>query len=192
MKSAITILIAYLLFNSPDLSEEKWIIDKESNLRIEGKTNINTFKCSVKKYLKADTLVFSTRTGSEQNLSVKGAIVIDVNEFACQKKYMNGDFKRTIKAHESPYLSIRLLSISNFNKNTQPISGIVFICLAGIKREVEVSYTIAREQSGNIFLHGSCNILFSDFGLIPPTKFSGLVKVNQQIDVYFSLRLIKA
>src|SRR5215212_1587390 len=109
MKSAITILIAYLLFNPPGLSEEKWIIDKESNLRIEGRTNINTFNCGVKKYLHADTLTFYSNNVGEGNLSVKGAIVIDVNEFACQKKYMNGDFKKTIKARESPYLSIQLI-----------------------------------------------------------------------------------
>lgn len=192
MKSAITILIAYLLFHSPKLSEEKWIVDKESNLRIEGKTNINTFNCSVKKYLHADTLTFYRSDAGERNFSVNGAIVVDVNEFACQKKYMNGDFKKTIKAHESPYLSIRLISISNFNKTSQPIKGTVFICLAGVKREVEVTYTVEHEQCGKILLNGSCNILFSDFGLIPPTKFSGLVKVHQQIDVYFSLRLLKA
>jgi hypothetical protein len=192
MKTAFTILIAYLLFNSPDVSEEKWIIDQQSSLRIEGKTNVNTFNCSVKKYLHADTLTFYSSSVGEGNLSVKGAIVIDVNEFACQKKYMNGDFKKTIKARESPYLSIRLISISNFNKKAQPITGTVFICLAGVKREVEVTYTVEYEQGGNILLNGSCNILFSDFGLTPPTKFSGLVKVSQEIQVYFSLRLIKA
>jgi hypothetical protein len=192
MKSAITILIAYLLFNPPKLSEEKWLIDKESNLRIEGRTNVNTFNCSVKKYLYADTLTFYSGVDDEGSLSVKGAIVIDVNEFACQKKYMNGDFKKTIKAHESPYLSIQLISISNFNKKEKPINGTVSICLAGIKREVEVTYTVTREQCGKILLNGSCNVLFSDFGLTPPIKFSGLVKVNQQIHVYFSLGLIKA
>src|SRR5687768_14725994 len=105
MKSAITILIAYLLFNSPDLSEEKWILDRESNLRIEGKTNVNTFNCSVKKHLHADTLVFYT-SNYEPSIPVKGTIVINVNEFSCEKKYMNADFKKTIKAYQSPYLSI--------------------------------------------------------------------------------------
>ena len=192
MKSAITFLIAYLLFHSPDSTVEKWIIAKDSSLRIEGRTNLNTFNCSVKKYLHADTLSFSKNNSTEKEYAVKGEIIINSNEFDCKKKYMNGDLKKTLKTDISPYLSIKLMTISNFINTSQPVRGTVAICLAGVKKNIEVNYTVTKGTCGRLFLDGKCNVLFSDFGLNPPRKLSGLIKVNQQIDVSFLLILVKA
>ena len=192
MKSAITFLIAYLLFHSPDSTVEKWIIAKDSSLRIEGRTNLNTFNCSVKKYLHADTLSFSKNNSTEKEYAVKGEIIINSNEFDCKKKYMNGDLKKTLKADISPYLSIKLMTISNFINTSQPVRGTVAISLAGVKKNIEVNYTVTKGTCGRLFLDGKCNVLFSDFGLNPPRKLSGLIKVNQEIDVSFLLILVKA
>jgi hypothetical protein len=161
-------------------------------LRIEGTTSLNTFKCSVKKYLHADTLIFFKSDQNEKQFHIKGEIIINVNGFDCQKKYMNGDLKKTLKADESPYLSIQLISISNFINTDQPIRGTVNICLAGVKKNIQVNYSVEKGSCGKLLLNGKCNVLFSDFGLAPPHKFSGLIKVHQEINVNFLLVLTRA
>lgn len=189
MKLLVISFITSLLFSPPDSILEKWIIEKNSNLCIEGRSNVSSFKCEVTEYLRADTLFFYKN--DLQIFTTKGGLTINVNGFDCHQKYITADLRKTLKAGEWPLLKIDLLSIGNFTASpgNQKIKGWVAIQLAGITRKIEVDYTVQSGNNGLLHLYGSQQVLFGDFGLTPPHKLAGLVKVEDQLNVRFQLIL---
>ena len=193
MKTLLLILITSFCCPPRTTIVEKWKIEKDSNLYVEGRSNVSRFCCHVTEYLRPDTLCFYREALRSSVLLVKGGLTIDVNRFDCQQQYMKKDLLKTLKANEFPELKIVLQTIDNFSGSIKNIKGTVIISLAGITRTMEVDYTVQYIDQNNLRLHGSRQILFSDFGLTPPRKMAGLVKVEEQMNVKFllALRLIK-
>ncbi|AEW00522.1 hypothetical protein A4D02_24645 [Niastella koreensis] len=193
MKFLIILLLASFCWPPHTMLKEKWLIEKESNLYFEGRTNISNFRCGITSYLRPDTLCFCREDASKAILGVKGGLSIDVNGFECQQSYMNKDVLKALKSKECPLMKISLLSIGNFTSNVPHVKGKVAISLAGVTRILDVDYTVQPIDDSNLRLYGKQQVLFSDFELTPPRKMAGLVKVEQQIDVNFmlALRLLK-
>jgi hypothetical protein len=189
MKTLLLILLTS--FCCPPRIEwvEKWKIEKDSNLYFEGRSNISSFSCGITEYLRPDTLCFYREALSQPVLSVRGGLTINVNRFNCQQQYMNKDLIKTLKGNECPELKIALKTIGNFTKPVKNIKGTVTISLAGVTRTMDVDYTVQYLDQHNLQLQGYRRVLFSDFGLTPPRKLAGLVKVEEQIDVRFQLVL---
>ena len=188
MKLIVTSFIASLLFPLNKVTLEKWIIEKNSNLSIQGRSNVNSFQCDVKEYLRADTILFY-KDDQQQQFTVKGGLIINVDGFDCHQRYMTGDLRKTLKAQEYPQLKINLLSIGNFTAANKNVKGTMAITLAGITQRMEIDYSVQTSNDGNLHLNGSRQVLFSDFGLTPPHKLAGLIKVEEQINVQFELIL---
>jgi hypothetical protein len=189
MKTLLLILLTSFCCPSRIDVVEKWKIEKDSNLYFEGRSNISSFSCGITEYLRPDTLCFYRGELNQPVLSVKGGLTINVNRFNCQQQYMNKDLIKTLKANECPELKIALKTIGNFSKPVKNIKGTVIISLAGINRIMEVDYSVQYIDQNNIRLHGYRQVLFSDFGLTPPRKLAGMVKVEEQINVKFLLAL---
>jgi hypothetical protein len=193
MKMLLTILLMSFCWPPHTVLKEKWLIEKESNLYFEGRTNISNFRCGITSYLHPDTVCFCREDNSKAILSVKGGLSIDVNGFECQQPYMNKDLRKALKAGECRFMKVSLLSIGNFAGDVKNVKGKVAITLAGVTRIMDVDYTVQPVDDNNLRLYGRQQVLFSDFDLTPPRKMAGLVKVEQQIDVNFmlALRLLK-
>jgi hypothetical protein len=193
MKMLVIILLMSFCWPPHTVLKEKWLIEKESNLYFEGRTNISNFRCGITSYLRPDTLCFCREDASKAILGVKGGLSIDVNGFECQQPYMNNDLRKALKSKECPLMKISLLSIGNFTGNVPHVKGKVAISLAGVTRVIDIDYTVQPLDENNLRLYGRQQVLFSDFELTPPHKMAGLVKVEQQIDVKFmlALRLLK-
>lgn len=189
MKLILTGIIASLFLTPPKVIIEKWVIERNSNLSIQGRSNVNSFQCDVKEYLRADTISLY-KEEQQQQFAIKGGLNITVSQFDCHQRYMTGDFRKTLKAQKYPELKIDLLTIGNFTTAVnKKVKGTIVITLAGITRRMEVDYSVATDNNGNLHLNGSRQVLFSDFGLTPPSKLAGLIKVEEQIKVHFLLVL---
>jgi hypothetical protein len=190
MKPVIAILCSSLFFHPPTVSTERWIIEKNSNLHIEGKSNVAAFQCDVTEYLNSDTISFFKEEENAAFLTIKGGLTIHVNKIDCHQRYITNDLRKTLKADKIPLLKIDLISIGNFtlsgNKN---IKGLVAINLAGVARKMEVNYTVQTDEKNNIHLCGNRDVLFSDFGLTAPSKLAGLIKVEERLNIRFRLIL---
>jgi len=190
MKLIITSLISCLLFSPDSILVEKWIVEKSSNLCIEGKSNVSVFRCDIIEYLHSDTIRFFKDEQQNQFLNIKGGITIDINRFDCHQKYITGDLRKTLKADKNPLLKINLISIGDFtNESNKNIKGIVSISLAGVTKQMDVAYKIVNNGDGNLNLYGSRGVLFSDFMLTPPNKLAGLIKVENELQIQFRLNL---
>jgi hypothetical protein len=191
MKFLLLMLASWccVCWSPPIVLVEKWMIEKDSNLYFEGKSNVSSFRCGIASYLRPDTICFYRENSNTQVLTVKGGLCINVNGFTCQQSYMNNDLRKTMKANECPIMKISLLNIGIFSGNVKNVKGTVAITLAGVTRAMEVDYTVQSINNNNLRLYGSRQVLFSDFGLTPPRKLAGLVKVEEQINVNFMLAL---
>ncbi len=192
MKSLAVILWSLLFFDPVDVTIEKWVIEKNSNLCIEGKSNVNNFKCDIVEYLIPDT-IFLYRNASQAQLPItaKGGLNININRFDCHQNHITADLKKTLKAKENAYMKINLLTIGYIKQNAQnqTIKGYVEIQLAGVTRKIEVDYAVVKNKPGSLYLIGTKTVQFSDFNLTPPSKLAGLIKVEQEIKVRFELML---
>jgi hypothetical protein len=192
MKSIAFILWSVFFFDPVNISVEKWVIEKNSSLSIEGRSNVNEFKCDIVEYLNRDTiLLYKDNSTAQKPVITKGGLTININRFDCHQNYVTADLKKTLKAKENPYLKINLVSFGYLKSNqfNQAIKGNVEILLAGVSKMIEFDYAVIQNQAGVLHLLGTKKLLFSDFKLVPPKKLAGLIKVEEEITVSFRLIL---
>jgi polyisoprenoid-binding protein YceI len=82
----------------------------------------------------------------------------------------------------------RILSSVTYSSS---ITGKADITLAGVVKNYTINFSYRQIGSDNVELIGTRAILFSDFGLKPPSKLGGTIKVKDQLDVEFKLQLKK-
>ena len=162
-----------------------WLVQRTSTIRIAGSTNINQFCCHVNEYTGPDTIILNAG-------GTLGSLAIDIEDFNCNNRIMTGEFKSTLKYKQYPQLKIVFLNLEKtpaFNATPETVKGWVEVDLAGACRKFEISYSTCRTEDGNVDLVGSRTFNFSDFGLTPPRKMGGLIRVNDKLDVQFTLHL---
>jgi hypothetical protein len=186
----ILLIIGALFFkgSAPPLAE-RWVIQKNSNLCIEGRSNITSFRCDITEYLQPDTIYIFKDEQMRKSIPIKGGLTIRIKRFDCHQKYITNDLRKTLKSDEQPDLKINLLNINYYNGDTDNIKGWVSIELAGVTKRTEIDYQVLARNTDILQLNGSRKLRFSDFGLKPPQKLSGLIKVEDELTVRFQLIL---
>ena len=169
-----------------------WLVTENSNLRVNGSTNINTFSCQIPAYNNTDTLIIVRNKGTNV-IILKGCISLSVQSFDCKNPIMTHDLRKTLKAEQYPLLHIYFLSLDKLpelSNHPESITGLVDIEIAGVKKRFEVKYLISEDAPKSIHLLGSRDVNFSDFHLIPPRKLGGMIKTNDKLSVDFHLRML--
>ncbi len=181
-----------LLFAIP--SEESnttlWKVSQESVVKINGSTNVNKFQCISLRYAGEDQLI--SVFYPEKNVTEwSGEVVIPSQNFDCYNKTMTKDFSETVLADEHPEIKVRFIQLKKYssNKEEEQFHGKVEITLAGVTKRFPISCFLRNRIGGGTHLRGQQTLLFSEFGLEPPIKFLGTVKVKNSITVNFGLVL---
>lgn len=162
-----------------------------SSISIKGSSNINKFNCTACTPFKNYTIQGSSGEGKTINL--KGSIIVPIKNFDCNNRVLNKDLQTTLKATDFPrmtiyFIDIERIPVSNVDENR--LKGRVEIELAGKRRLFTIQYIINRNEE-NIRLEGCRSFTFNDFELTPPKKLGGVIKVNDNFTVNFSLYLEK-
>ncbi|KAA8481690.1 YceI-like domain-containing protein [Arcticibacter tournemirensis] len=168
----------------------RWVVLKGGSLQVQGSTNINTFNCAITGYSSPDTIVVYKKQGNAAAVSLNGGLSLDVKLFDCRNPVMTSDLRKTLKAKDYPKLKIRFLSLNEFPKldsQTDNVTGVVDIELAGVTRRFIVNYKFFRDQQKIIRLIGERDVHFSDFNLTPPRKLGGMIKTDNKLRVQFEL-----
>ena len=182
-----------MLFTAlPGRDTLRWVVEKNSTLRITGRTNVNRWSCMVGEYADPDTICFAKPCVGVKGVALTGQIRLPIDGFDCNNRMMTGEFRKALHDQQYPELSISFLSLDRMPEPcavTQSLKGWVEIGLSGVTRRFEIDYSSLMVDGGAIVLQGSRSLAFSDFGLIPPTKMGGLVRVKDALDVHFTLCL---
>lgn len=170
---------------------KKWLIEENSSLCVNGSTNVNKFSCEIPAYDQTDTL-FLSKGESDKEITLSGSIKLKVKVFDCHNPMMTRDLQKILKEKQFPVLHIGFLSLSKLpylHLKPELITGMVNIEIAGTQKSFRVNYQISQDDQKVIHLLGSRAINFSDFNLIPPKKFGGLVKTKDKLSVDFNLNI---
>ena len=168
---------------------KKWVISENSNLRVNGSTNINTFICEIPSYDQVDTI---TVNKSNKDVLLSGTINLNVKSFDCHNAIMTHDLRKTLKQDQYPVLHISFLTLNklpDLATKPEPVTGWVFIEIAGVRKRFEVNYQISQDGQKIIHLLGTRDVNFSDFNLVPPRKLGGMIKTSDKLSVDFHLKM---
>lgn len=161
------------------------VINERSSLRILGKTNVNRFECGLKGHLPADTLYVNSFDTNKEQVLRKAQLRIEVDDFDCGMRQMTSEMMDLLNEEKYPYLSV---TVQSLKKKGAIHESLVRFIIAGVSRDYRVPLTA--KQSGDwTYVVGLQAINIHDFGLTPPTKFLGAVRVNEYIEVEFNLIL---
>jgi hypothetical protein len=170
----------------------RFIVLPASKISIDGKTNVNSFTCAIAKYSGTDTLVLHEGGKNVRPVFVKGSVGLDASTFDCGLAIMTSDFRKTIKSEVYPAIVIDFISFERtptYKEGDENFKGIIKISLAGITKLFEVDCVIETQPNGLIHLKGGRQFKFADFGMKPPTRMMGSIKVKEDLKVNFHLVL---
>lgn len=197
MKKGLFIFCSIFLFAFLP-SEEKmffihrFIVQPNSKLTIDGKTNVNAFTCAITHYTGKDTLVLKEGGPLSKPVFLQGSVSLLATHFDCGMAVMTKDFGTTINAKQHPYIVINFKTferLPNYKLQRDKFKGTMTISIGGTARVFDVDCSIEAKPSGLIHLSGEREFLFSDFNLVPPQKMMGLIRIEKELIVRFTLVL---
>ena len=195
MRLFLSLLIFFFssaFLNSETILVHRFIVLPASKLAIDGNTNVNSFTCSIAKYAGTDTLVLNEGGKNVRPVFVQGSVALDASSFDCGMSIMTSDFRKTIKSDIYPAIVIDFISFERtptYKPGEEKFVGILKISLAGVTKLFEVNCSIETNTDGLIHLKGGRQFTFADFGLTPPTRMMGTIKVKEDLKVQFELVL---
>ncbi len=182
-------VLCMMAFTKSGTGHVKWVVEPNSTLRVQGKSNVNSFTCNINVNTEQDTICFINASLSQVRLS--GDIQMDILGFNCHSSLITKDLRKTLKATEYPTMTIRFLSLESMpllQHKDEIIKGWVEVELAGVVKKFELSYSFSTKGTG-ILLNGGREFCFSDFKLSPPKKLAGLIRIKDEFNVNFQLIL---
>ena len=177
------------------------ILPDSSSLKINGSTNVNSFDCTYTGNIRNDSLLVKLIL-EDSSTTLRGAhLKLRVKHFDCGKNKMNEDFYDLMKANKSPFI---YMDVALFKKDTEPetehspllqsFDAETIFTLAGVTNTYQVDIE-AKKQSKRkkkyptTRIKGNHQLDITDFGLEPPTKFLGLVKVDKKVTISFVIEM---
>ncbi|HRI79396.1 MAG TPA: hypothetical protein PLR06_07670 [Cyclobacteriaceae bacterium] len=189
---ALSILVSSFKREERAVLRHHFIVLPASQLVINGKTNVNKFKCAIARYSGTDTLVLQEGGVKGKPIFVKGYVGLQASSFDCGMAAMTKDFTKTIKAKQFPQIGIDFKSferLPNYGNSADKFNGTLAISIAGISRPFDMECTVEPNSNGIVNLKGGRNFQFSDFDLNAPTKMLGAIRVDDTLEVQFHLVL---
>jgi hypothetical protein len=187
---SILIIIAVAVLSSGFSDKGVWLIDSKSRLVIYGYTNVNNFTCKIASSSGTDTLQYVRNDTTCETLFSRNQMSIPIRSFDCGPRQISKDFHKTLKSETYPALLINFRSLRNFSvTDNSSIPGVIDITLAGVTAQYTVRFCLKIKNNDTIILTGMHQVNFSDFKLKAPEKLSGLIKVQEALDVEFNLVL---
>ncbi len=155
-----------------------------------GASNIRHFSCST-----TDVAVFTEaapelidRSRSDNLPAVRSAaFAIPVRSLDCGIHQMNNDLQETLAAESNPTISFRLSNYVMIGGKSGAVRMNGLLTIAGHEKMTLIYGKVIRDGNGGLRLLGNRVIDVRDFGVTPPRKFFGLLKVQKEITIHFNV-----
>lgn len=151
-----------------------------------GSSNIRNFTCAAKQVnVSAEAALEDfARTKNDGIPAVKSAALeVPVRSLDCGIGLQNSHLFETLGATKNPSITFVL---GNYTVNADRqvrMNGALRI--AGVERNVDIHGTVLRAPNGQFVLTGDREIDVKDFGVKPPRRFLGLLRVRKEVTVHF-------
>ncbi|HLW50308.1 MAG TPA: YceI family protein [Sphingobacteriaceae bacterium] len=191
----LTLILLVMLFSSFGTGQTRmtWRIHPSSSIKIHGSSNVNTFGCTATGTFQSLPIACEYKnTKANMQAIMQGSVTVEIRSFDCKNRLLDNDLRKTLKADDFPLMTIQFLELERLpdvDSEVDFLSGKVQIDLAGKQRQFYLRYAFNKTPNGYL-LKGSRAFTFADFDLTPPKKVGGLIRVNDDFDVGFTLVLI--
>jgi len=182
----------HFIFSKTFELNQIWTVKSESNILINGATNLNKFVCGINDYGKESQLKFSSVRSKDGFYNVNGFIIVPINNFNCGHRIMTLDFQRTLKSSKFPEMLINFKTATNLpDAKPECIMVGLEIHLAECVKFISIDFEPTR-RNHDLLWKGVAQLRFSDFDLEPPSKFGGSIRVKNDLAVEINLNLSRS
>ena len=166
-------------------------VTPESELTIAGKTNLNVFSCKYMNDL-TDTLWIAIEQDRDVYHLQNTQVQLDVDAFDCGGKIINKDFRKLLKQEDFPEIVVKFESFTAPPEEQRNLLGSLNTRfeLTGNAAVHTIDILKQSEHSRNTNYYGQTTLDITQFGLKPPSRLFGMVKVDKTIEVQFDLNVI--
>lgn len=172
-------------YSQSDLNRVAVDILPGSSLKISGTTNINDFDCIFDSALIQGKKNVSYRRDNQHLFFKNCYLKLKNSGFDCGKKAINKDFHKLIKTEEYPEILLHLKQVKMTSGNKGEAKTLIRI--AGKEKSYRFPIEIHRDK--HLRFKGNWVISIKDFDLEPPHKLFGLIKVKDDINIKFNLKI---
>ncbi len=184
------IFIGLIGFMSPATTGEgRWVVKSESQIIIRGTTSIGGYSCSLDKVYSDVPLEYTTV--NDALVFTPNRLALPVKEFECNNFLIDNDFQELLKAEEHKNIFVEILELENPRDENGTVAGKVKIMILNTEKIFTIPFQARHSDDKNFSLTGKVNLLFSDFKLMPPKRFGGMIKIDETISVNFRLHMKK-
>lgn len=181
--------ILLLLGNAQSILAQEYHIyfNPTSKVVVHGSTNVNQFTFKYTEIISIKKPVHVNRVNKILKLS-DCILDLKVSAFDSGNGLMNKDFRKMMKEDENPFITVELTSLIPDWKESMWKDGKVEIEVEinSIKKKYSVLCKV--ENPGSLLIYGNQRILLTDFGLVPPVRMMGMVKVSEVVTLDLALR----
>lgn len=156
-----------------------------------GSSNLRSFTCRSRSVGTAVLLQDDARIDevmAKDDVVADLALHIPADSFHCGIAMMNRHLRHTLHADEHPLIRFRLRGYDLVPGEDPPaatVEGTLY--LAGVERPVQVEGRLEADAAGMIRFRGSHPLRPSEFGIRPPRRFAGLLRVRDQVTVHYDI-----
>jgi polyisoprenoid-binding protein YceI len=163
--------------------------ESQDRVWFTGSSNIRNFTCSARQVnVSAEAALEDfTRTRNDGLPAVKSAALeVPVRSLDCGIGLQNSHLFETLNATTHPSITFVLGNYAVENSGGERLvrmNGALRI--AGVERNVAIYGKVLRAENGRIVLAGDREIDVRDFGVQPPKRFFGMLRVRKEVTVHF-------
>jgi polyisoprenoid-binding protein YceI len=165
-----------------------------AKLWFTGASNIRRFAChagSVRTTLEMPPEASLDTVLRSRLSAVAGSLTVPVAALDCGIEHMNADLRETLKAAAAPTIEFRLVGAwPRRDGLTARLDG--GLTIGGVERAVSLHVDLEQPAPDVVRMTGEHTIRPSDYGIAPPRRFAGLLRVRDEVTVHFDVTVAGA
>lgn len=179
---AVVILMHHNYAQGQDVTDAE--NDCVNHISIHGSSNVNRFQL-----INHNPKILRLSNRDNDNKPYQ-RIEIAANDFKGDNDRMRKDFLEMVNASEYPFitLDIESRSLKECRKKKETRDFKTIITIAGVSNSYVVPCKLDSCRSSGYMLKGNLKVKLTDFGIDPPQKFFGIIKVNNEVLIDYVFR----
>ena len=162
-----------------------------SRVWVTGASNLRRFTCRAQQVAGALALqANATRTSvlSGENVSSEPSLSIPLDRLDCGVGVMNHHLRDALRGSTYPVVEFRLGTYEVDLTAMTPVARIAGrLTIGGVERPVAVTASVRTDSSGALHVRGTYTVRLREFGIEPPRRFGGLLRVRDHVTVHFDV-----
>jgi hypothetical protein len=166
----------------------------DSKLWLEGTSNVRDWICKATS-MEALIAIDASSTDSRDNVAVAKSlrgvdVIVPVRMLKCGDRHMEANMYTALKAPEPPAMSYIVADFElapTLTDDGLTIEATGKMSIAGIERPVTIRVKTERLPDGTRRARGSVPIRMSDFGIVPPRPWFGILRTGDKVMVQFEI-----